>query len=104
VEAGAALNDMAACGHRLCELVGEGCSLAVTRSRGCHASGWATAVAPELLDEVRALLARIDANDRAAAARLARIVRGEALEGRNLVAHARDDDPALAAELARLLR
>jgi hypothetical protein len=61
---------MAACGHRLCELVGEGCSLAVTRSRGCHASGWATAVAPELLDEVRALLARIDANDRAAAARL----------------------------------
>ncbi|HEY1547572.1 MAG TPA: hypothetical protein VGG28_07125 [Kofleriaceae bacterium] len=88
-----------ACTHRLCERIGGDCSIAVNRSRGCHASGWAKTVAADVLDEVRVLVAAV-ATDRAAAVRLAQIVRAEALEERSLLAQARDDDPALADLLA----
>jgi hypothetical protein len=96
------------CTHRLCELIGGDCSIAINRSRGCHAGGWAKTVASNVLDEVRALLGAIDARartdgGRAAAVRLAQIVRAEALEERNLLAHARDDDPELAELLAPLV-
>ncbi len=58
---------------------------------------------PPVFDEVRALLTAIAAGDRDAAIRLAAIVRREAREDRNLLAHARDDEPELAARLAELL-
>jgi hypothetical protein len=66
-------------------------------------------VAPEVFDEVRRLLAVIDPGVRsdevlAAATRLAAIVRREALEDRNLIALAADDEPDLAPALARLCR
>jgi hypothetical protein len=101
----------AACTHRLCELIGGDCSLAITRSRGCRPGAWTSSVAPAVFEEVRALLAVIEPDaptscteaSRAAAARLAQIIRGEALEQRNLLAHARDDEPELAELLAPLL-
>nr|HEX4312775.1 hypothetical protein [Kofleriaceae bacterium] len=92
---------MSACGHPICELIGGSCSLAVTRSRGCHASAFAAETAPAVVAEVRALLA--GALDRDAAVRLAQLVRAEALEERSLLAAVHDDDPALGAALARLL-
>jgi hypothetical protein len=91
------------CTHLLCELIGGDCSIAVNRSRGCHAGGWARTVASGVFDEVRALLAAIDTRDRSAAVRLAQIVRAEALEERNVLAHAREDDPELAELLAPLV-
>jgi hypothetical protein len=91
------------CTHLLCELIGGDCSIAVNRSRGCHAGVWAKTVAPQVFDEARALLASIATRDRGAAIRLAQIVRAEALEERNLLAHARDDDPELADALAPFL-
>jgi hypothetical protein len=91
------------CTHRLCELIGGGCSIAASRSRGCHRSTWTKETAPEVVDEVRALLAVI-AGDRAAAVRLAQLIRIEALEERNLLAQVRDADPGLAALLAPLVR
>jgi hypothetical protein len=62
---------------------------------------------PDLLDEVRDLVAAIDpeardARTREAAARLAALVRREALEDRNLVTLVAGDDPDLAPALARL--
>jgi hypothetical protein len=87
------------CTHLLCELIGGECSIAVNRSRGCHAATWTKTVDPDVFDEVRALLGVIG-TDRAAAVRLAQLVRAEALEERNLLAHARDDDPELADALA----
>ncbi len=98
---------MAVCGHLLCELIGGGCSLATRRSRGCRANVTSPDVAPEVFEEVRALLAAIepsaiDDRGRAAAIRLATIVRREALEDRHLVAIARSDEPDLAPALARL--
>ncbi len=97
-----------ACTHLLCELIGGDCSIAINRSGGCHSSLWTKTVAPEVFDEVRALLAAIDPSARtdaghAAAVRLAQIVRAEALEQRNLLTHAREDDPQLADVLAPLL-
>ncbi len=94
-----------ACTHLLCELIGGDCSIAINRSRGCHPSLWTKTVAPQVFDEVRVLLAAIDATDpgHAAAVRLAQIVRAEALEERNLLALAREDDPALAELLAPLV-
>jgi hypothetical protein len=58
-----------------------------------------------VFDEVRALLAAIDRTEpgRAAALRLAQIIRAEALEERNLLAHARVDEPGLAELLAPLV-
>lgn len=91
------------CRHRLCEIIGGACSLAIHRSRGCRPGLWAKEVAPAVFDEVRALLAAIDGGDAQAAVRLAQIARGEAREDRHLLAHARSDEPELAEPLARLL-
>lgn len=95
------------CGHRLCELIGGSCSLTSGRSRGCHATLASHAVDPEVFDEVRALVSAIDPGapderGRAAAIRLAAIIRREARDDRNLVALARSDEPDLADALARL--
>ena len=94
------------CDHLLCELIGDGsCSIATGRSRGCRPGLYPATVAPEVFDEVRALIATIDARDertRVAAIRLAEIIRREAREDRNLVVLARDDDPELAPALSRL--
>jgi hypothetical protein len=95
------------CEHPLCELIGGPCSLATRRSRGCRSSPAPQAVAPEVYDVVRILLAAIasgDAERRQAAVRLAEIVRRETCDGRNLVTQARDDDPELAFELGLLCR
>ncbi len=97
-----------ACTHLLCELIGGDCSIAVNRSRGCRPGLWTKTVVSDVFDEVRALLGAIDPSARtdrghAAAVRLAQIIRAEALEERNLLAHARDDDPDLAELLAPLV-
>ena len=86
--------------HLLCERIGGTCSLAIVRSHTCRPNVNARDVAPEVLDEVRALLARID--DREAAVRLAQIVRREALDDRNLVAFARGEELDFADQLAAL--
>jgi hypothetical protein len=96
------------CGHLLCELIGGSCSLATGRSRGCRPNLAAKTVAPEVFDELRALLAVIDPGGRdervtAAAVRLAQLIRREALEDRLLLAHVRADEPELAPALARLV-
>ncbi|HWO21101.1 MAG TPA: hypothetical protein VNO30_20175 [Kofleriaceae bacterium] len=95
------------CRHLLCELAGGTCSLATNRSRGCRPGLASKLVAPAVFDEVRGLLAVIDPQVRddrvrAAAVRLAQIIRREALDDRNLVALARDEEPDLAAALAEL--
>ena len=94
------------CEHPLCELIADGtCSIATGRSRGCRPGLYPATVAPEVFDEVRALIAVIDANDervRVAAIQLAEIVRREAREDRSLVAAAREDEPELAPALSRL--
>ncbi len=97
------------CRHPLCALIGADCHLATRRSRGCRANLTAKEVAPEIFDEVRALLLAVEQPEesdtrRAAAIRLAAIVRREALEDRNLVLLASDDAPELAPALARLCR
>lgn len=96
------------CGHLLCELIGGSCSLATGRSRGCRPNLASKVVAPDVFEEVRALLAVIDPGVRdervqAAAVRLAQIIRREALEDRLLLAHIRTDEPDLAPALARLV-
>ncbi len=94
---------MSSCRHPICELLGEDtCSIASGRSRGCT-PGLAKPVDPAMFDELRALVALIATGDRDAANRLAAIVRREAREDRNVLAHARDDDPELGAQLAELL-
>ena len=95
------------CGHPLCTLIGGSCSLATGRSRGCTPALTPRTIAPEVFDEVRALLAVLDEmpgdeRARTAAIRLAEIVRREAHDDRNLVVLARDDEPDLAPALARL--
>lgn len=95
------------CGHLLCELIERPCSLATGRSRGCRPGLAAKNVAPEVFEEVRALLAAIDPDvrderGRVAAVRLAAIIRREALEDRHLLVHARMDEPDLAPALERL--
>lgn len=94
----------AACGHPLCELIGGDCSLATRRSRGCTPGLAPKSVAPEVYDEVRALVAAIEgAGDVCdAAIRLAALVRREAQDDRLLVVLARTDEPDLAPALARL--
>jgi hypothetical protein len=94
------------CGHPLCELIGGACSIAVQRSRGCRPNV-VPDLAPDLFDEVRALLAAIDAEThdetgRTAAVRLATIIRREALDGRSLLALVRVEEPELAPALERL--
>lgn len=96
---------MTDCGHPLCELIGDGsCSIATWRSRGCRPGLYSPTVAPEVFDEVRTLVARIEAGGdvKAAAIRFAEIIRREAREDRNLVVLARDDEPDLAPALSRL--
>ncbi len=93
--------------HLLCELVGGPCSLAAQRSRGCRPNVTSTELAPGVVDEVRALVAAIDVHvrtdeGRAAAVRLATLVRREALDGRNLVALVGAEEPELAPALQRL--
>jgi hypothetical protein len=93
-----------ACRHRICELIGDGaCCIATGRSRGCTAGFAAKTIDPVVFDEVRTLLIAIATGDRDAAIRLAAIVRREAREDRNLLAHARDDEPELAPQLEALL-
>ena len=92
------------CRHPICELIGdEACTISAGRSRGCTPGLAAKTIAPAVFDEVRALLPAIATGDREAALRLAAIVRREARDDRNLLAHARDDAPELAPELAELL-
>jgi hypothetical protein len=93
------------CGHTLCELIGGACSLVAGLSRGCQTGlRPRTAIAPEVFEEIRGLLATLDddATARAAAVRLAAIVRREAREGRGVVAQAREDAPELVPRLAAL--
>jgi hypothetical protein len=95
------------CGHLLCELIDRSCSLATGRSRGCRPNLVSNTVAPEVVEEVRALLAVIDPDARdervqKAAVRLAEIMRREARDGRHLLAYARIEEPELAPVLARL--
>jgi len=97
------------CEHPLCAIIGGTCSLATRRSRGCRPNLASKDVAPEVLDEVRQLLAVIvpDARTeqvRTAAVRLAAIVRREALEDRNLMTIISSDEPELAPALAQLCR
>lgn len=99
---------MPACGHLVCELIGEAdCSIATGRSRGCTPSLGPKEIAAELFDEVRELLAVIDPTApseavRTAAIRLAEIVRREARQDRHLLAQVRTDEPELAPALERL--
>jgi len=95
------------CEHLICDIIGGACSLASGRSRGCHPTLAEKQLDPAVLDEVRDLVAAIDpeardARTREAAARLAAVVRQEALEDRNLVALVATDDPDLAPALVRL--
>jgi hypothetical protein len=95
------------CGHLLCELIGGPCSIATRRSRGCTPGLTSKIIAPAVFDEVRALLAVIDPDVRdervrAAAVRLAEIIRREAREDRHVLAHARTDEPELVPALERL--
>jgi len=95
----------AGCGHPLCELIGGVCSIVVTRSRGCTPAITARNTAPELLDEVRALLPAVESGTpegRSAAERLAAIIRREALDGRHLLAQCRIEEPDLVAPLEAL--
>ena len=95
---------LSSCRHPLCELLGDGeCAITAGRSRGCTPGLAAKTIDPAVYDEVRTLLAEIATRDRQAALRLAAIVRREAREDRNLLALARDDEPELAGELAKLL-
>jgi hypothetical protein len=97
----------ASCGHLLCELIGGSCSIATGRSRGCTPGLASKSVAPEIFEEVRALLAVLEAGDRdersrVAAVRLAELIRREARDDRHLLGHARMDEPDLAPALERL--
>ena len=108
---------MTRCGHPLCQLVGGECSLATGLSRGCQTGPRAGApFAPELVDEVSALLAQLgppppgdDAaaeRQRTAATRLAFVFRREARNNRSLLVLAAQDElePELRARLEALCR
>ncbi len=71
--------------------------------RGCTPGLAVKTIDAPVFDEVRALLTTIATGDRDAAIRLAAIVRREARADRSLLAHARHDEPELAAQLAELL-
>jgi hypothetical protein len=108
---------MTRCGHPLCQLVGDECSLATGLSRGCRTGPRSGApFEPEIIEEVAALLAQLappppgDAGaaeqQRAAAARLAFVFRREARNDRNLLVLAAEDElePELGARLEALCR
>ncbi len=100
------------CGHLLCELVGGACSLAAGVSRGCGAGPRPrTAIDPEVYDEIGTLLVVLEPMRRGvlvpgptldAAVRLASIIRGEARDGRSVLAQARRAEPELVPSLERL--
>lgn len=93
---------MADCGHPLCALIGGTCSITAGRSRGCTPGLAPKTIAPEVFDEIRALVPRVEAADRAAAVRLAEIIRREARDDRSVLALARTDEPDLVPALERL--
>ncbi|HMG55602.1 MAG TPA: hypothetical protein VK601_19020 [Kofleriaceae bacterium] len=108
---------MTRCGHPLCQLLGDECSLATGLSRGCRTGPrTATPFGPELVEEVGTLLAQLgplppgDAGaaerQRAAATRLAFLFRREARNDRNLLVLAAEDElePELRARLEALCR
>lgn len=108
---------MTRCGHPLCQLLGDDCSLASRMSRGCRTGPRAaTPFAPELVEEVRTLLVQLGppppgdagaaARQRAAATRLAFLFRREARSDRNLLVLAAEDElePELRARLGALCR
>jgi hypothetical protein len=108
---------MTRCGHALCQLLGDDCSLAAGLSRGCRTGPRpATPFGPELVEEVRTLLAQLgpappdDAGaadrQREAATRLAFLFRREARNDRNLLVLAAEDEiePELRARLEALCR
>jgi hypothetical protein len=99
-----------ACGHRLCELIGGACSLAVGVSRGCGVGvPPRVEIDADVFEEIAGLIAVIDAAARPlseaareAAVRLAAIVRREAVDGRSVLAQARRGEPELVARLEAL--
>lgn len=98
---------MSDCAHLLCEIIGGPCSLATRRSRGCTRTLSERDLASEIVDEARTLVDQVevavhDEGSRAAAVRLAALVRREALEDRNLIALVSGDEPELARRLVRL--
>jgi hypothetical protein len=108
---------MTRCGHALCQLLGDDCSLASGLSRGCRTGPRAaTPFGPEIVEEVCTLLAQLgpappgDAvaadRQRAAATRLAFLFRREARNDRNLLVLAAEDEiePELRARLEALCR
>jgi hypothetical protein len=108
---------MTRCTHPLCQLLGDECSLASGRSRGCQTGPRIAApFEPELVEEVGALLGQLGpaalgdeaaaARQRAAATRLAFLFRREARNDRNLLSLAADDElaPELRARLEALCR
>jgi hypothetical protein len=108
---------MTRCTHPLCRLLGDECSLASRRSRGCQTGPrMAPPFEPELVEEVAALLAQLGpprpgdadapARHKAAATRLAFLFRREARNDRNLMLLATDDElePELSARLEALCR
>jgi hypothetical protein len=108
---------MTRCRHRLCQLLGDECSLASGRSRGCRTGPrTATPFEPELVEEVGTLLAQLGplppddagaaARQRTAATRLAFLFRREARNDRNLLVLAAEDElePELRARLEALCR
>lgn len=105
---------MSSCGHPLCRMIGDECSLATGLSRGCQTGP--RPVAPfeaELVDEVSSLLVQLAPSppaaeadgQRAAATRLAYLFRREARNDRNLLALAEDElEPELGARLQMFCR
>jgi hypothetical protein len=98
---------VAGCGHLLCELIDGPCSLATGRSRGCTPGLGPKTIDPDVFDEIRTLLGVIDLDVRddhvrAAAVRLAEIIRREARNDRLVLVQARDDEPDLVPALERL--
>ena len=108
---------MTRCGHSLCQLLGEECSLAAGLSRGCQTGPRRAApFEPALVEEVAMLLAQLgpppagdaaaEAQQREAATRLAFLFRREARNNRSLLVLAADDElePVLRARLEALCR
>jgi hypothetical protein len=105
---------MSSCGHPLCRMIGDECSLATGLSRGCQTGPRPVApFEPELVDEVSSLLVQLAPSppaaeadgQRAAATRLAYLFRREARNDRNLLALAEDElEPELGARLQMFCR
>jgi hypothetical protein len=105
------------CGHPLCQLLGDECSLATGLSRGCQTGPRrAASFGSDLIEEVGMLLAQLGPpppgdtiaaeRHRAAATRLAFLFRREARSDRNLLVLAAEGElePELCARLEALCR